>query len=116
MSVRFTALNIANSSAASEIGSSVITIGVFGNSALYAGSRRNGRSLLMAGFLKSLGVRWLARFGTLGIWARSASVAANTVSFSGFSAKLLVFITSAPQTLGTASTSISASRATNAHG
>jgi len=42
----------------------------------------------------------------------SASVAANTVSFSGFKAKLLVFITSAPQTLGTASTSISASRST----
>ena len=44
--------------------------------------------------------------------ARTASVASNKVSLIGFRAKLLVRMTSAPQTFGTARTSTSASRST----
>jgi hypothetical protein len=41
----------------------------------------------MVRFLKSFGVRWLASVGVFGTCARFASVAANTVSVSGFKAK-----------------------------
>jgi len=66
--------------------------------------------------LKSAGVRWLGSAVILGTAAISASVAVKIESFTGLMEKLLVRMMSAPQTLGTASTSINASRSMRSPG